>query len=221
MNPMSSNFTSKRTMKLILVLAAITSMCPLFATDESKKAVDPFAGAFFPPELVFMARDRIALTQEQQEGLRANVEKAQPRSDELRAKLDRETAALAVLAKQEHVEETALIAQLDKVLDVERDLKHLHVGLGATIKNLLTSEQQAKLREILKGGIAQLQEDVKKRLTEKVELAKQRATKMAQGGSDPSEILKAMDEKFNPLMQAGKVVEAEAVLDRVLEQLAK
>ena len=54
------------------------------------------------------------------------------------------------------MDEAALVAQLDKVLDVERELKHLHIGLLVAIKNLLTPEQQAKLREIAKDGGAQL-----------------------------------------------------------------
>ncbi len=221
MTPMHSNRTSKHTMRLFLVFAVIASLCPLFAKDESKKVPDPFAGAFFPPELVFMAHDRIALTPEQQQAFRALVEKAQPRSDELRARLEKKSAALAALVKQERVDEAAVLTQLDKVLDAERELKHLHVGLGMAIKNLLTPDQQSKLREIAKGGTAQLGEDVRKRLTEKVERVKAGATKMAEGGTDPSAILKAMDEKFRPLLEAGKVIEAEAELDRVLEQLTK
>ncbi len=220
-DPMHSNRPPQHTMRLLLVLAAITSLCPLFAKDESKKVPDPFAGAFFPPELVLMARDRIALTQEQQQALRTQVEKAQPRSDELRAQLEKETAALSALVKQERLEGATVITQLDKVLDAERELKHLHVGLGVAIKNLLTPDQQATLREIAKTGFAQLGEDTRKRLSEKVERVKAGATKMAEGGTDPSAILKAMDEKFKPLMESGKVIEAEAELDRVLEQLTK
>ncbi|MBI4658377.1 MAG: periplasmic heavy metal sensor [Verrucomicrobia bacterium] len=206
-------------MKLIALIAFLTSLCPLFAADDSKKGADPFAGAFFPPELVFMARDRIALTQEQQEALRARVEKTQPRSDELRKKLERETAALAALAKQNRVDEAALVAQLDKLLDAERELKHLHVGLLVAMKNLLTQEQRAKLREIARDGGAQLGEDARKRLTEKVERVTQGAQKWMENGRDPSTILKTMEEKFKPLTEAGKVVEAEAELDRVLQQL--
>lgn len=208
-------------MKLIVFFTVITSLCPLFAADESKKVADPFAGAFFPPELVLMARDRIALTQEQQDAFRARVEKTQPRSDELRAKLESATSAAAALVKQERVDEAALSAQLDKVLDVERELKQLHVGLLVAIKNLLTPEQQAKLRVLAKDGTAQLVEDARKRLTEKVERVKAGAQKMAESGRDPSGVLKAMEEKFKPLMDADKVIEAEAELDRVLEQLAK
>lgn len=209
------------TMKFIVVFALLTSLGPLFAADESKSVSDPFAGAFFPPELVLMARDRIALSLDQQEAFRARVEKTQPRSDELRVKLERETAALAALAKQQRLDEAALGAQLDKVLDAERELKHLHVGLLVATRNLLTPEQQAKLREIAKDGVAQLGEDARKRLTEKVERVTQGAQKWATSGRDPSAILKTMEEKFKPLIEAGKVIEAEAELDRVLEQLAK
>lgn len=206
-------------MKLIAFIALLTSLSPLFAADDSKTVADPFAGAFFSPELVLLARDRIALTPEQREFFRARVEKTQPRSNELRARLESETAALSALAKQERVDEATLVAQLDKVLDVERELKHLHVGLAAAIKNLLTAEQQAKLREIAKDGGKQLAEDARKRLSEKVESVKEGAQKWAASGRDPSAILKTMEEKFKPLIEAGKAIEAEAELDRVLEQL--
>jgi Spy/CpxP family protein refolding chaperone len=206
-------------MKLIALFALLASLCPLFAADDSKPAADPFDGAFFPPELVLLARDRLALTSEQEESFRARVEKTQARSDELRAKLERETAALSAIAKQDHVDEAALVAQLDKVLDIEREVKHLHLGLLVATKNLLTPEQQAKLREIAKDGGAQFTQDTRKRLSEKVERVKAGAEKWAASGRDPSAIAKTMEEKVKPLLDAGKIVEAEAELDRVLEQL--
>jgi Spy/CpxP family protein refolding chaperone len=206
-------------MTLAAALALGTSFCPLLAAADSKPPADPFAGAFFPPELVLLARDRIALTPQQREVLRAGVEKAKPRSDELRARLDREAAALATLAKQERVDEAAIGAQLDRVLDVERELKHFHVGLAVAIKNLLTPEQQAKLRELAKDGGAQLMEATRKRLSEKVDRVKAGAQKWADGGRDPSAILTTMEEKFKPLIEAGKPIEAEAELDRLLDRL--
>jgi Spy/CpxP family protein refolding chaperone len=208
-----------QTMTLITFLALLSVPCPLLAAADSKTATDPLAGAFFPPELVLLAHDRIALTPEQQAVFRARVEKTQPRSEELRMKLERETAALAMLAKQERVDEASLITQLDKVLDVERELKHLRVGLVVAIKNLLTPEQQAKLREIAKDGGTRLAEDARKRLSEKLERVKEGAQKWADGGRDPSDILRKMEEKFKPLIEAGKAIEAEAELDRLLERL--
>ncbi len=67
----------------------------------------------------------------------------------------------------------------------------------------------------------QLDEATRKRLTEKVERVKAGAHKWAEGGRDPSVIGHAMEAKFKPLMEAGKIVEAEAELDLVLEQLSK
>jgi len=91
--------------------------------------------------------------------------------------------------------------------------------LAVAIKNLLTPEQQAKLREIAKDGGAKIIEATRKRLTEKVERVKQGAQKWAASGHDPSDILRAMGEKFKPLIDAGKAIEAEAELDRLLERL--
>ena len=151
--------------------------------------------------------------------LQARVTKTQPQSEELRKKLELETAALAALVKAERVEETAVLAQLDKVLDAERELKHLHISLVIALKNLLTPEQQAKLHEMTKEGGTQLAEATRARLTEKMERVKAGAEAWAAGGRDPSDVLRAMEQKFKPLIESGKVVEAEAELDRALEQL--
>ncbi|MGO8751164.1 MAG: family 14 glycosylhydrolase [Thermoguttaceae bacterium] len=62
-------------------------------------------------------------------------------------------------------------------------------------------------------------EEMRKRLTEKVERVTQGVQKWAAGGHDPSAILKTMKEKVGPLLDSGKATEAEAELDRVLEQL--
>jgi Spy/CpxP family protein refolding chaperone len=206
-------------MKLIVFVALLATSCPLFAADGTKPATDPFAGAFFPPELVLLARDRIALTRGQQETLRASAEKTQSRAKELQTKLQNETAALSALANHDRVDEAALGAQLDKVLDVEREAKHLQIGLLATIKNMLTPEQLAGMREIIKDGGAQIEEETRKRLSEKVEHVKDGMQKWAASGRDPSEIGKAMAEKFKPLIDEGKVIDAEAELDSLLEQL--
>jgi Spy/CpxP family protein refolding chaperone len=205
----------KHTLKLSILAALLVAACPLLAANKA----DPFTGAFFPPEVILLARDQIGLTQEQQEAFRGRAEKTQVRSDELRVKLERESAALALLVKQERMDEAVIIAQLDKVLDVERELKHLHIGLMVAIKNLLTPEQQTKLHEIVKDGGKQLMEVASKRLSEKVERVKAGVEKWAASGRDRSAILKAVQEKFKPLIDAGKAVEAEAELDLLLEQL--
>ena len=202
----------------IAFLAWVTCLVPLVAAAETKKAEDPFAGAFFPPDLVLLAGDQIALTAEQRVALHEQMDKMQRRSEELRAKMEGQVAALATLAKQERVDEAAILGQLDKVLDVEREVKHLHVGLMVSIKNRLSSEQQAKLREIAKEGGARLAEDTRKRLTDKVARVEQIAQSWAANGRDPSALRKLMEERVKPLLETGKPLEAEVELDRLLEQ---
>jgi len=203
-------------MKLITIIALFGMAVRLAAAD---KPTDPLAGAFFSPEIVLMARDQIGLTEAQREAFRTRVEKTKLRSDELTQQLGRESAALATLARKDRVEEAALVEQLDKVLDAERDLKHLHLGLLAFIKNLLTPEQQSRLRELTKDGAAPLVEAMRNRLTEKVGRVQEGMKKWVAKGRDPSEIGKTMEEKIKPLIEGGKPFDADAELDRVLEQL--
>jgi len=50
--------------------------------------------------------------------------------------------------KQQTVDEQQVLAQLDKVLDLEREIKRAQMGLMVRIKNKLTREQQARLRQL-------------------------------------------------------------------------
>lgn len=203
---------------LLVLLAALLPLGAMLGADSPG---DPLAGEFFPPELVILAHYQIGMTQQQQEAFRIRVEKMQQRSDELRDRLGRETAALSTLAKQKRVDEAVIIAQLDKVLDAEREVKHLHVGLLVAIRNLLTPEQQAKLRQIAASGGAQLAEAARQRLTRKVQDVQSGAQRWGENGRDPSAIAQAMEHKVKPMLDAGKVIEAEAELDRILELLKK
>ena len=63
--------------------------------------------------------------------------------------------------------------------------------------------------------------DARQQLSEKIQRVTAAVQKLAGSGRDPADILKTMEEKVVPLLDAGKVKEAEAALDRLLEQLAK
>ncbi len=62
-------------------------------------------------------------------------------------------------------------------------------------------------------------EAMRKRLTDKVALLRAGMQKWAESGRDPSALGQTMQEKFKPLIEAGKPVEAETVLDRLLQEL--
>jgi hypothetical protein len=64
-------------------------------------------------------------------------------------------------------------------------------------------------------------EQTRRRLTEKIERVKKVAQQWAASGRDPSAISRTMEQKFKPLMEEGRVADAEAELDRLLEQLER
>jgi len=182
---------------------------------------DPLAESLFPPELVLQHQAEIGLTDEQRTALMSQVQKAQDRFNDLQQRLQKEMEALGGLVKNERLEEQSVLTQFDKVLDRERELKRAHLSLMLGIKNKLTAEQQAKLREI-KGKIAAGQirspEEVQRVLQGKMQKVQEGVQRWQNEGRDPREVGEIMQE-FEPLMKEGKHKEAEAVLDRALKLL--
>jgi hypothetical protein len=114
---------------------------------------DPVRGNLFPPELIMRNQKAIGLTDEQKTTIRGELLQAQTRFTELQWELQDQVESLVSLLKQEKVDEQQALAQLDKVLDVEREVKRAQIGLMVRLKNKLTPEQQAQLREIRGKGL--------------------------------------------------------------------
>lgn len=108
---------------------------------------DPLAESLFPPELVMANQRAIGLDDEQKAYLRQEISEAQARFLNLQWDLQDAMESLKSLLDQEQVNEQQILAQLDKVLDAERRIKRAQMGLMVRIKNKLTAEQQARLRE--------------------------------------------------------------------------
>ena len=110
---------------------------------------DPFAGQLFPPDLIMQHQQALNLSDDQKNFLKAELIKLQTRLTEVQWELQGEVEKLSALMKQDQVDEAQALAQLDKVLNLEREIKRAHIGLLIRLKNKLTSEQQARLREIV------------------------------------------------------------------------
>jgi Spy/CpxP family protein refolding chaperone len=116
---------------------------------------DPLGESLFPPELVMQHQREVGLTDEQKAFMRGEIQKVTVRFNELQWQLQDAMEALAALMKESSVNEQQAMAQLEKVLDTEREIKHLHMGMAIRIKNKLTPEQQAKLQAIKRMGPGQ------------------------------------------------------------------
>jgi Spy/CpxP family protein refolding chaperone len=109
---------------------------------------DPIGQSFFAPELVIQHQEAIGLSAEQKDYFKTEIRQAQVKFTELQWKLQDEMEKLVALVKQPHVDEQQTLAQMEKVLAAEREVKREQVTLLVRIKNKLTPEQQGKLAEL-------------------------------------------------------------------------
>ncbi len=107
---------------------------------------DPIGEAMFPPEMIMQHQREIGLTDQQKMFMRGEIQKTTIRFNELQWQLQDSMEALYEIMKSSSVNEQQALAQLDKVLDAEREIKHLHIGMAIRLKNNLTPEQQARLQ---------------------------------------------------------------------------
>lgn len=128
--------------KLVLLLLILT---PALYAQE-----DPFAEAFFPPELIMQNQQVLGLTAEQKSLLRSEVQKAQTRFTDLQWQMQDEMQRLTALARETPPSEEKILPQLDKVLNLEREIKRTHITLVVRMKRALTPEQQRQVAELRK-----------------------------------------------------------------------
>src|SRR5689334_9725742 len=109
---------------------------------------DPLAHLMFPPDMILGHARELNLSDEQKAFMRAEVQKATMTFQDLQWKLQDQAEALHETMKSTSVNEQQALAQLDKVLEVEREIKRLHIGLAVRLKNRLTPEQQEQLHNM-------------------------------------------------------------------------
>jgi len=106
---------------------------------------DELAQYLFPPEQVLKFRQDIGLDDRQSKALKELVQQAQSHFLDLQWDLQADAGKLAQVLRAPRVDETAALAQVDRVLSQEREVKKAQLTLLIRIKNLLTPEQQQRL----------------------------------------------------------------------------
>jgi Spy/CpxP family protein refolding chaperone len=135
-------------MKRYLILLSFAFVCALSWGQSHQAADDPIAEQLFPPELVMQYRQQINLTADQSKSLRDEIQKAQAKFLDMQLDMQSEKEKLVLLLKARPIDESAALAQLDKVLNGEREIKKTQISLLIRVKNRLTAEQQNKLAEL-------------------------------------------------------------------------
>ena len=157
----------KRISLMLLAIAATLLSAALVTAQESPPPAppdqpdqpeaprgprDPLADAIFPPEMIMQHQRELALTDDQKTFMRAEINKTATRFNELQWQLEDAMEALHTTMKENTVNEDQALAQLDRVLENERQIKRLHMELAIRLKNKLTPDQQMKLQGMRRPG---------------------------------------------------------------------
>ncbi len=109
---------------------------------------DPLAHLMFPPDMIMNHARQLNLTEDQKAFMRSEIQKTTASFQDLQWKLQDQMELLQETMKSTSVNEQQALAQLDKVLEIEREIKRLHIGLAVRLKNHLTPEQQDQLHNM-------------------------------------------------------------------------
>ena len=116
---------------------------------------DPLARFLFPPELVMSHQQAIGLSERQRSTIQQELQKAQGKFSDLQWRMSGDAEKMTHLLQATPVDEAQVLDQVDKILNTERDVKKTQITLLIRIKNTLTPEQQAKLNEMRRQGMAE------------------------------------------------------------------
>ena len=113
---------------------------------------DMLNNSVFPPDVIMEHQRELGLTDQQKAFMRGEINKTSTVFNDLQWQLQDAMEALRDTMKVDQVNEQLALAQLDKVLDAEREIKKLHMALAIRIKNNLTADQVQKLMSLNRRG---------------------------------------------------------------------
>lgn len=122
------------------------------ALGEGAPPDDPFARYVYPPDRVLSHAMEIGLDDAQKTSIRNEVQKVQGRFLDLQFDLQGESEKMIRLLQEKPVDEAKALAEVDRILALEKEIKKMQISLLVRVKNLLTPAQQTKLDEIQKAG---------------------------------------------------------------------
>ena len=170
-----------------------------------------------PPDFIMQHEGRLKLSPQQRAAIQSETQTLQEQLPQRQAQLQKEVEAMEDLLKKQVRDEAVVLAQLDRLLGEEQQIKRLQLGALLRVRNQLTGPQLTEMGTI-RGEMIAARRQLEQRLTEKLRRVQQLVQLRAQSGQPPNAVVQQM-QQFPQLMQQGKVEEAEAVLDKSLQQL--
>ena len=127
------------------------STAPAAETREPR-ALGPIESRLYPPELVMDHQGELGITGEQKNAILVETERGQSAMLRLQWELQGEKEKLVKLLDADRVDEAKVQEAAARVMAHETKVKASHLAMLVRVKNLLTPDQQAKLRAISSAG---------------------------------------------------------------------
>ena len=138
------------TLRWYAVAAGLMALASPVLAQEKKD--DRFEKAFFDPQLVLQRSKEIGMTPQQRTAILDVIKKAQVELVPLQMDMAEPALELVEMIEGVKVDEAGALAKADKMLKIENEVKRVQMSLLIRIKNLLTKDQQDRLRAIRAGG---------------------------------------------------------------------
>jgi Spy/CpxP family protein refolding chaperone len=136
--------------RLLLACALLLSIVWSRPIAAQQPGDDPLAALLFPPELVMQHQGDIGLKPEQRTTITRAIGELQGKALDVQWRMQEATGQLAALLAKRSIDQSSALAQVDTVLNLEREMKRAQLTLLILIKNTLTPEQQGKLEQYRK-----------------------------------------------------------------------
>lgn len=138
------------TFRWYVVAAGLMALTSPALAQEKKD--DRFEKAFFDPQLVLQRAKEIGVTPHQRTAILDVIKKAQVELVPLQMDMAEPALELVEMIEETKIDEAAALTKADKMLKIENEVKKVQMSLMIRIKNLLTKDQQDRLRIIRDGG---------------------------------------------------------------------
>ncbi len=155
------------TRRIVLPIFALLALAAVAPAQSTKPDDDPLARLLFDPQLVLKFASELSLQAAQRTSIINAIKAAQ--ADILDRQLEMAERHQGLIRAMEslRVDEAAALAQADRVMELEREMKRSQLQLLIRIKNALTQQQQERLRELQKAAVKMMgQEELDARLEE-------------------------------------------------------
>lgn len=118
------------------------------ASNVSVPASSDFSQHLFPPELIMQNQGRLKITEPQREAILQEIYKVQATAAQVQWRVADESEKLNQLLERENVQESEALAQADRMMNWETAVKRAQLTMLIRIRNLLTAEQKAMLKDL-------------------------------------------------------------------------